>query len=548
MLVVLPFYDGDKHLAVQNLQWAKKLDGGKVEFTALLIYDDKTDPEPVRAVAAEYFSEVLEHRIDHRPGNNAWPRGANYMWRRAAQHLYAGFDWGTRAPRWLWWEPDASPVKKGWLKTLADADREGGKAFTGSVVDSAYMAGVGIYPRNVCHYSSDAFLVEHAPFDIVLGKKAVKVTHQINHLIQHLALPGAQSFGSKAEVENLLYDTAVLFHKCKDGSLIDCMDGRPPKPVEQYKGAPHELSFTQQTDWPAGFFHFAATPGACTVYFNPTLATVGGVDYLIARRWVQFRPGMWKSDIGVFTIGKNMCLTSAMFPAIPSGVENENWEDPRAFVHNGTIYLSCVTWGGPDWRLVKMHQVFAKLVKNRLEVVCHPLYGFNRASLATNQGNEKNWTWFVHDNAWHFVYQSHPHHLVVRYGQGAEKEWRGKLNTPDVWKWGDMRGGSCPVRVGKEYFCFTHSSLPSRTNRRTYFAAAYAFEAEPPFEITRMTTEPLLTASNNDPHVHGGPNCYFAGGSKIQDGVWTVVAGINDEACGWIKIPHADLTKRMEWV
>lgn len=549
MLVVIPFHEGDKWLAQRNIEWALKLDGGKVDFDCLLAYDTETDPADVRAAAATYFRNVHELKTDALPGDRTWPRGANDLWQKTAVFLY-GFKWSNGSQQWLYWEPDATPVQKGWLTTLENEGIRGGKPFCGAIFPGRtanYMAGVGIYPRDVCHYSSDAFLVRSTPFDIALGVGAIKHVHAANHLIHHTQTVGGDSF-SDTDWKEVIHPGVVLFHKCKDGSLIDAISGVAPKIMAPSKERPHKLSWTQQTDWPCGFFHFPATPGV-TVYFNPTLATIGGADYLIPRRWVQFRPGMWKSDIGLCRIGKNMTLTDISFPAIPATVENENWEDPRAVVHDGTLYLSCVNWGGPSWRLVKMHQVFAKLVGNRLEVVWHPIYGHNRDTLKANAGHEKNWTWFRHDDSWHFVYQSSPEHRVVRY-QGVldVKEWSGKVKTGEIWKHGDLRGGSCPVRVGNEYFCFVHSSLPSRINRRTYFMGAYAFEAEPPFEITRMTTEPMLTASHNDPHVYGGPSTVWPGGSIFRDGNWTISMGINDEACGWMKIPHADVISQMEFV
>ena len=70
---------------------------------------------------------------------------------------------------------------------------------------------------------------------------------------------------------------------------------------------------------------------------------------------------------------------------------------------------------------------------------------------------------------------------------------------------------------------------------------AYTFEAKAPFEPLRMTHEPLLIGSEHDPRVFEGPLVIFPGGAIRQDDSFLVVFGVNDENCGWVKIPEKDL-------
>jgi hypothetical protein len=76
----------------------------------------------------------------------------------------------------------------------------------------------------------------------------------------------------------------------------------------------------------------------------------------------------------------------------------------------------------------------------------------------------------------------------------------------------------------------------------------YAFEAKLPFHITRITEEPLLIGSQNDYWVDKKPLVVFPCGSLLRGQEWLVTLGVNDLKCGWIKIPHKDLTKRMAWL
>jgi hypothetical protein len=60
-----------------------------------------------------------------------------------------------------------------------------------------------------------------------------------------------------------------------------------------------------------------------------------------------------------------------------------------------------------------------------------------------------------------------------------------------------------------------------------------------------MTKEYLLCGSDQDTRILGGPLTVFSGGSLFNDGEWTVVGGINDEVCGYWRIPHVELLKLM---
>jgi predicted GH43/DUF377 family glycosyl hydrolase len=111
------------------------------------------------------------------------------------------------------------------------------------------------------------------------------------------------------------------------------------------------------------------------------------------------------------------------------------------------------------------------------------------------------------------------------------------------WDYGIIRGGTPPVMTdnGDEYLTFFHSRLPDEKHRWRYYMGAYAFESQPPFRITRITTEPLLAGSSADVWSKDKPLVVFPCGSRLKDGKWLVTMGVNDLASAWIEIPHADL-------
>jgi predicted GH43/DUF377 family glycosyl hydrolase len=74
---------------------------------------------------------------------------------------------------------------------------------------------------------------------------------------------------------------------------------------------------------------------------------------------------------------------------------------------------------------------------------------------------------------------------------------------------------------------------------------AFAFEAKPPFAVTRITPEPLLAGSEDDLRTLGGPLCVFPCASVLRGDSFLVTLGVNDQSCAWIEIPVADLIEKM---
>jgi predicted GH43/DUF377 family glycosyl hydrolase len=228
---------------------------------------------------------------------------------------------------------------------------------------------------------------------------------------------------------------------------------------------------------------------------------------------------------------------------------NEQYEDPRVIYHAGKTYVACCNF---VWYRIKKwtgaHQIIVEVddkwdQKRRYD----PVYGKNGKGLGLNVGHEKNWVWFFHESKLQMIYGAHPH-TVVEFDDQVRPTTVRRTDNTVPWKCGEIRGGTPPVKVGNEYFTFFHSSLPWTSRYRRYFMGAYAFEARPPFHITRMTADPLLIGSQNDPWVDKKPLVIFALGSLFRDDKWLVTFGVNDLKCGWIDIPHDDLLEKLVWL
>lgn len=220
MLVVIPFYRGDVQAVERNLKWAISLDG-HVSLPCLLHYESGTPIEPVQVLAETYFDKVDTHSYNRWDGDQKWPIPQNRAFQMAARHI----DAKLRQP-WFWWESDMVPLKKRWLAEIANEYAKAGKPFMGAYIGlyGGYMAGCGVYPPKVVDHSVSMMIAHNEPWDIVGGRDIRDRVHDASHLIHHDVVPrgAVRTFG---EVEQLrdIGDEAVVYHPCKDGSLVDLL-------------------------------------------------------------------------------------------------------------------------------------------------------------------------------------------------------------------------------------------------------------------------------------------------------------------------------------
>lgn len=312
-------------------------------------------------------------------------------------------------------------------------------------------------------------------------------------------------------------------------------------------------SFTAQSPWSAGFFNLPYS--SHLIIFNPAVCRVHGVDYLVTRytdvNTGRRPPFQLFSKIGVWELRGTAPVGSPIILPLPMGnSRKEQWEDPRVNVverPDGTasIWVTCTNFiqgkGFAHQAMAVFDEKWRRKGINELE------YGKNGKDLYSQRGHEKNWTWFFHEGKPHCVYTIQPSHKVLACNPTAtavEQEYETtKWNR--LWRYGEARGGSNPIKVGDEYWAFFHSALPWWSHRRRYFMGAYAFEAKPPFTITRVSSHPILAGSLEDhdevAKYYNFPLTVFPCGATFNDQEWLISMGINDTRSGWIKIPHEEL-------
>ena len=304
----------------------------------------------------------------------------------------------------------------------------------------------------------------------------------------------------------------------------------PHHPRAQAVPSPAMPSFTQQTKFPCGFYTIASPAG---VHMNPSLVRWGGHLWLTVRSLHINRNTIW-----IYKLLNNVVQVPGVQIKIPLLYLSEQQEDPRIFC--GTDGRPIISWCQYIPQRTPPHQAYGVLT-DAMEVtnVTHVPHGNNGNCISTNKGPEKNWVFFEHDTKLHFVWGTIPTEICEVSGHKVSQVYK---TSPKgiVWPWGQPRGGTPPVLIGDEYFSFFHSSSAYRHTSR-YYMGCYAFEAKPPFRMTKISIKPILAGSEADPHQTSPPFVVFPGGSIYEAGQWLVVLGINDSKCGWIKIPHADL-------
>lgn len=298
-------------------------------------------------------------------------------------------------------------------------------------------------------------------------------------------------------------------------------------------------SIVNQTPWECAYYHFP--PRFKVQYFNPGLVDWQGNRWLVVRRR-RCAFAYAKNDITLWRLAPNNTVLSEHELKIPTLRADEHWEDPRAVMFGGKLWVS---YSNFYTRCQWVHQAIVRVNEQmQAATIFHPQFGGNGQTISTNTAHEKNWLWFApqnpeeHNGSPLMIYGAYPH-TVVRFGE-KPKVWTGKGFR---WSKGTVRGGTPPVFIDGLYWTFFHSSieLGPTPPRRRYFMGAYAFDPEAPFRILWRTSKPLLIGSDKDPRDMGAPLCVFPCGALIDNGMWHVTLGVNDCACAWIKIPHKEL-------
>lgn len=238
----------------------------------------------------------------------------------------------------------------------------------------------------------------------------------------------------------------------------------------------------------------------------------------------------WRTELAAWTGEKTVRV------APPRGFDQQSIEDGRLFVHNGKLHLSytvvnekgCVIQygeldtSGDSWRIINHFQ---------------PRYPGNDFTTL-----QKNWSFWSLDGKLYAAFQRSPRNIVLEL-DGDRMVNTLESQTPD-WKWGQIRGGTCPIERNGLWLQFFHSQ--TRNNRSpwgwTYYMGALLMEMTPPFQIVAVSSFPIMAGTERYyPVARWKPRVIFPAGAIKQDGDYLVSLGVNDAATGKVLLTDSDL-------
>lgn len=232
MTIVFPFHAGDAQLLSQLLRWIARL-GFNADHSALLVADGAVDYHVAEALMKEArhaFGRVNMRAIQPTQG---WIPGSNALFECAAKTL-AG-------QPFLFVEPDATPLKPGWIEEIEVEYARCGKLFMGALVThqtpklpNPYLEGCAVYPATAWEIMGAALNQDRAhSWTIACAEVVVPLAYN-SPLFQHYwGVPGVaptfieqktEASGVTAFALSEIRPGAALYHRCKDGSLIRLLE------------------------------------------------------------------------------------------------------------------------------------------------------------------------------------------------------------------------------------------------------------------------------------------------------------------------------------
>ena len=222
MILVIPVALKEIDRAIEMLGWIDEL-GGCRSHSLVLVLAYPVSTEEAKALselAASSFSSVTVIR-QATSCEDPWPKNANAMFKCAAEYMQRL----SGRTQFLWMELDAVPTRCGWLDILEDEYKSVGKPVMGTMYSKPFrhINGVAIYPNSINSFNPWMLGATDKPFDLTSPTSTLRVAHVTNKIVRSLFDPATNTPHTFQDTESLsvIPSECVLFHGCKDGTLID---------------------------------------------------------------------------------------------------------------------------------------------------------------------------------------------------------------------------------------------------------------------------------------------------------------------------------------
>lgn len=234
--------------------------------------------------------------------------------------------------------------------------------------------------------------------------------------------------------------------------------------------------------------------------FNPSIIRWRN-DFLLSFRVIPDPKSPFTSFIGLVWLGSDF---SPMGPAqllqtrSPHSSVPSRAEDGRLLLVNDQLYL--IYDDNEDEKISRkgFRMVLAELFFDgqffslgRTERI---LYFEDESPLK----REKSWVPFDFQGELLLAYSLNPHRILRPIFGSETAVTIASTSGMIPWGWGELRGGTPALELDGEYLAFFHSvtkmaSVQSEENILPhYFMGAYTFSREPPFQLTRISSEPII--------------------------------------------------------
>jgi len=111
---------------------------------------------------------------------------------------------------------------------------------------------------------------------------------------------------------------------------------------------------------------------------------------------------------------------------------------------------------------------------------------------------QKNWAPFKLDGQWLCIYNHNPFTILKKVNDKVELFYESSSSI--TWDYGQIRGGTPPIKIDNLWYSFFHSSLdfnddkdPGGKGIRIYYVGCYTFDDR--LNIKSMTPKPLISGS-----------------------------------------------------
>jgi predicted GH43/DUF377 family glycosyl hydrolase len=282
--------------------------------------------------------------------------------------------------------------------------------------------------------------------------------------------------------------------------------------------------------------------------FNPSMIKLDEGYLLVFRHCPNVFWDPWTNEMYAVFLNRDFEPTSEpqlLATYRPSPCVKQQSEDPRIFTHDGKFYIiynDNIDISRPWFRDRRdMFLAEVKISKNLIWLDTPvKLFYEKRYHSALWQ---KNWSPFVWNGQLLFSYLMNPHEIIYPNLEDGTCFHCYETESHLPWTLGVPRGSAIPELVDGEYLSFFHAghqvetAVSQKMPLWHYFMGAYTFSATPPFQITKMTPQPIVGEgfyTHSDHPLHYLDKKVILPGSFIVDGDRIYVAYGRDDCEMWI--------------